>query len=84
MLLKEKGAEIHLNDPHSINSHNTMGIIERFNKTLLNRIRKYMTANDTVKYVDALNQIVKKYNHTKHSTINRTPHGLKTRESTNN
>jgi len=76
MLLKEKGAEIHLNDPHSINSHNTMGIIERFNKTLLNKIRKYMTANDTVKYVDALSQIVKKYNHTKHSAINKTPHAV--------
>jgi len=76
MLLKEKGAEIHLNDPRSLNSHNTMGIIERFNKTLLNKLRKYMTANDTVKYVDALSQIVNKYNHTKHSTINKTPHAV--------
>jgi len=72
--LQNKGAKIKLNDPHSIHSHNTMGLIERFNKTLLNKIRKYMTANDTVKYVDALDDLVYNYNHSKHSSINRKPY----------
>ena len=33
-----------------------------------------MTANDTVKYVDALDDLVYNYNHSKHSSINRKPY----------
>ena len=75
-LLNEKGAEIHLNDPKSINSKNTVGLIERFNKTLLNKIRKYMTINDTVKYYDAVPDMIDNYNNTVHSTTNKTPYSI--------
>ena len=75
-LLNEKGAEIHLNDPKSLNSKNTMGLIERFNKTVLNKMRKFMTANDTVQYVDAIPDIIDNYNNTVHSATNRTPYSI--------
>jgi hypothetical protein len=74
--LDKQKAHIHLNDPHSIHSHNTMGIIERFNRTLLNKIRKYMTAQDTVKYVNVLDDIIYGYNHTEHSSTMRTPYEI--------
>ena len=75
-LLNEKGAEIHLNDPKSLNSKNTMGLIERFNKTVLNKMRKYMTVNDTVKYYDAIPDIIENYNKTVHSATKKTPYSI--------
>ena len=75
-LLVERGAEIHLNDPKSLNSKNTVGLIERFNKTVLNKIRKYMTSKDTVKYVDAIPDMIDNYNNTVHSATNRTPYSI--------
>ena len=75
-LLNEKGAEIHLNDPSSLNSKNTMGLIERFNKTVLNKMRKCMTINDTVKYYDAIPDIIENYNKTVHSTTKKTPYSI--------
>ena len=75
-LLNEKGAEIHLNDPKSLNSKNTMGLVERFNKTVLNKIRKFMTANDSVQYVDAVPDIIDNYNNTVHSATNKTPYSI--------
>ena len=75
-LLDDRGAKIHLNDPDSIHSHNTVGMIERFNRTMLNKIRRYMTQNDTVTYVDAIDDMVNNYNHTVHSSIFKTPHSV--------
>ena len=75
-LLNEKGAQIHLNDPKSLNSKNTMGLVERFNKTVLHKIRKFMTANDSVQYVDAVPDIIDNYNNTVHSATNKTPYSI--------
>jgi hypothetical protein len=74
--LHKKNAKIHLNDPESIHSHHTVGLIERFNKTMLNKIRKYMNVNDTVVYVDAIPDMVYNYNHTVHSTIHKKPYDV--------
>ena len=63
-------------DPKSINSKNMVGLIEQFNKTLLNKIRKYMTINDTVKYYDAIPDMMDNYNNTVHSTTNKTPYSI--------
>jgi hypothetical protein len=71
-LLDKYKAEIHLNDPHSIHSHNTMGIIERYNQTILNKIKKYMSATNSLEYVNVLNNLVKKYNNTIDSATDRT------------
>jgi hypothetical protein len=53
-------------------SYNAMYIIESFNRTLRNKLDKYMTTNDTNKWVDVLDKIVYNYNNTIHST-----HGYK-------
>ena len=49
-------------------------MIERFNYTILSKIKKYMTRNDTVKYVDVIEDIISNYNHSFHSKINEKPY----------
>ena len=48
-------------------------VIERFNRTLKDIMWKYLTANNTRFYLDALDQMVKNYNDKVHSTIKMTP-----------
>jgi len=50
-----------------------LGIIERFNKTIKNKLFAYMKINNTQRYIDVLDQIVLNYNKTKHSTIQEIP-----------
>ena len=64
------------NIKHTLNQpgdHNHMGIIESFHKTLRSRISKYMTINNTTRYVDKLDDIIEGYNNTKHSTTKGKP-----------
>ena len=46
---------------------------ERFNRILKNKIYKYMTATSNSVYFNVLDNIVKKYNNTYHSTIKMKP-----------
>ena len=46
--------------------------VERFNYTLLQKIKKYMTKNDSVVYIDVLDDILLNYNNTVHSSIRHT------------
>ena len=48
-------------------------VIERFNRTLKNKMYKYFTANNTYKYVDVLPDLINEYNNHKQSTIKMTP-----------
>lgn len=48
-------------------------LIERYQRTLLNRINKYMTENKTKTYVNVLDQIVDSYNRSYHQSIKRAP-----------
>ena len=48
-------------------------MIERFNRTIKERIFKYLSANNTRKYVDVLDLLVDLYNNTIHSSIKMTP-----------
>lgn len=75
-LLKSYNASVNLNDPHAINAHHTVGMIERFNRTLLGRIKKYMNHNETLTYVDVLDQLVSNYNNTVHSSIKKKPYDV--------
>lgn len=52
---------------------NTMGIIERFNKTIRDKIANYMAAYHTKKYIDVLDKLVKNYNNTVHSSTKLKP-----------
>lgn len=48
-------------------------VVERFNRTLKGRLYKYMTANRTDNYIDALDDIVDSYNRTTHSVTKMRP-----------
>lgn len=48
-------------------------IVERFNRTINGKIRKYLAANNTKRYIDVLNQLVYNYNHSYHRSIKMTP-----------
>ena len=50
-----------------------MAMIERFNKTLLNKIKKYMHHYDTLNYIDTLPVLVQNYNRTVHSSTQQRP-----------
>ena len=52
-------------------------VAERFIRTFKNRIGKYMTLTSKNVLIDKLDDIVNKYNHTYHSTINMKPVDLK-------
>jgi len=55
--------------------------IERFNRTLQMIIYKYMTENETNRYVDVLQDLVKSYNNRKHRMINMTPNEAEKNEN---
>jgi len=57
----------------STHSEKKASVVERFNKTLKTRMYKYFTANNTYKYIDVLDDLVKGYNNSKHSSINMKP-----------
>ena len=52
-------------------------IAERFTRTLKNKLYKHMTANGKNVYYDVLDDVVNKYNNTKHSTIKMKPIDVK-------
>ena len=45
----------------------------RFIKTLKSKLYRYVVANNTLRYIDVLQDIVKTYNHTIHSSLGRPP-----------
>jgi len=51
----------------------SQGVIERFNRTIMQRIEKYLTATGSHNYVDVLPDLVYNYNNTYHRTIKMTP-----------
>ena len=48
-------------------------VIERFNRTIKEKMFKYFSANNTRKYIDVLELLVDQYNNTIHSSIKMTP-----------
>jgi hypothetical protein len=55
------------------NSDQKAAVVERFNRTLKNRIWTYFTANNTKRYVDVLGDITHSYNNTVHRSIGMRP-----------
>ena len=47
-------------------------VIERFNRTIKEKMFKYFSANNTRKYIDVLDLLVYQYNNTIHSSIKMT------------
>jgi hypothetical protein len=56
--------------------YHSNAIVERFNLTLKQKLQKYMVANDTKKWVDALPDIVHGYNRARHSYHSERPKDL--------
>jgi uncharacterized protein (DUF342 family) len=48
-------------------------IVERFNRTLMSKLSKYMHSKNTKRYVDVLQDLVDSYNHSYHRTIGTKP-----------
>ena len=46
---------------------------ERFIKTLKSKLYRYVVANNTLRYIDVLQDMIKSYNHTIHSSLGRPP-----------
>lgn len=53
---------------YTSNSHK-LGIVNRFHRTLKEKLLKYFIANDNVKWVDVIDKIIKNYNNTRHTGI---------------
>ena len=68
-LLKERGVRYF----NTLNDDIKAGMVERFNRTILGKIYRYFTKNDTSHYLDKLQAITKSYNDTKHSAIGMKP-----------
>lgn len=61
---------------YSTYSDKGASLVERFNRTLMNLIQKHMTANNTKRYVDKLEDIVNGYNNKIHRIIKCTPNSV--------
>lgn len=56
-----------------VGDHNKMGMIERFNRTIKNYLRRYFTSNKTYKWIDVIDDFVYNYNNSFHSSIDAEP-----------
>ena len=50
------------------------GIVERVIRTIKNLIKRYLTQNNTTKYIDVLEDLIQNYNNTEHRIIRTTPY----------
>lgn len=57
-------------------------VVERCNRTLKERLYRYFTAKNTLKYGEALQAVVRDYNRTPHSSIGIAPDGVMIANST--
>jgi len=65
-------------DKHNIKLYTTeneekSSDVERWNRTMKNKMWKMFTANNNTVYYDKLDNLVNQYNKTKHSSIKMTP-----------
>ena len=58
---------------YSIKTKMKACMVERFNRTLKNRIEKYFYANNTKNWIDVLDQFISNYNQTYHRSIGMSP-----------
>ena len=58
---------------YSTEKEEKSSVVERWNRTMKEKMFKYFSANNTKKYIDILDEMVNNYNSTKHSSIKMTP-----------
>ena len=56
-----------------VGNHKQLGIVDRFCRTIRNLIHKYLTANNTTKYINVLPDLVHNYNNSYHKGIDGIP-----------
>jgi len=75
----DKGKEFYNKDVrklitiYSTENEEKSSVVERWNRTMKDRMFKYFSANSTRRYIDVLGGLVDRYNNTKHSSIKMTP-----------
>src|SRR5271156_742941 len=57
----------------SVKSQFKAAIVERYNRTLRNRMQRYFTGKNTHRWVDVLPELVNSYNHSYHRTLGMRP-----------
>ena len=70
-------------DLYSTENEEKSCVIERFNRTIKEKMFKYFSANNTRKYVDVLDLLVDHSNNTIHSSIKMTPKEASRKENEN-
>ncbi|XP_065680613.1 uncharacterized protein LOC136094546 [Hydra vulgaris] len=65
-----KALGVHL---YSTENEEKSCVVERWNRTMKEKMFKYFSVNSTKKYIDVLDEMVDQYNNTKHSSIKMTP-----------
>ena len=75
----DKGKEFYNKDVKSLvelystENEEKSSVVERWNRTMKEKMFKYFTANSTRKYINVLDELVEQYNNTVHSSIKMTP-----------
>ena len=67
--LKQQGVDFFVTENEDIKA----AIVERFNRTLKEKMWRYFTKKNTLRYVDVLPALVYNYNHSFHRSIQRAP-----------
>lgn len=68
--LANKNIKTYITEP---DDHNKLGVINRFHRTLREKIKEAFLASKTLRYVDILEKIVLAYNTSTHRALNATP-----------
>ena len=58
---------------YTLNSEMKASVVERFNRTLKEKMWRYFTFKQTYRYLDIIHDLIKSYNNTHHRTIKTTP-----------
>ena len=75
----DKGKEFYNKDVqklvelYSTENEEKSSVVERWNRTMKEKMWKYFSANSTNRYIDILDKLVEQYNNTNHSSIKMTP-----------
>jgi hypothetical protein len=73
LLQKQK---VHL---YQLNSELKASVVERFNRTIKEKMWRYFTKNNTSKYIDIIQELVSSYNKTYHRSIKMSPLDVSTK-----
>ena len=57
----------------TVGDHHKLGVIDRFIRTLRQKINMYLESHNTTKYINVLPNIIHSYNNSYHSTIKKKP-----------